>query len=92
MSKNDGTTLPPEQSATAPDLAVPHAFISLRDYFAGRGAPSLPYVTDEELWSYFRNNAKDTLEALRAYDAFGVTRDFRYADTMMAEREKHKDS
>lgn len=61
--------------------------VTKREYFAGRGAPSLPYITDEELWSHFRNNCETVLEALRAYDSFLVCRDVRYADALLAELE-----
>ena len=67
------------------------AGMSLRSWFAGRGAACLPYVADDELWSHFRNNADSILEALRNYDAYMMKRDFRYADAMLAEGEKTED-
>ncbi len=62
--------------------------MSLRDYYAAYGATSLTFAADEELWSHFRNNTDDMLEALRNYDAYMVKRDWRYADAMLAERKK----
>lgn len=59
--------------------------LTKREYFAGRGAPSVPYVTDEELWFHFRNNSPDVLAAMRQYDAFHVQRDVRYADALLLE-------
>ncbi len=65
--------------------------MSLRDYYAGQGATHLPFAADEELWSHFRNNAHDTLEAVRDYDAYMARRDWRFADAMLAERDKKND-
>ena len=97
MTKDGGPAFPTPQGhngLTAHEEHTDNHFelgMSLRDWFAGRGAACLPYAADDELWSYFRNNADSTLAALRDYDAYMTNRAFRYADALLAEREKTED-